>query len=173
MTGPDLPLSEPVRLNQIGAGLTRRLEPDAEVRARIAKALELASLDAFTAELTVTPASSGWRLSGRLHAEAVQTCGITLEPLPVTIDDSFSVALAEEADPESEEIVIPLDDESPDLVEEGRIDLGQYAVEQLALRLDPFPRKPGAVFVQPDEPAEISPFAVLRALKPGEGSGEG
>lgn len=173
MTAPALPLSEPVRLNQIGAGLTRRLEPDAAARARIARALDLASLDAFTAELTVAPASTGWRLSGRLHAEAVQTCGITLEPLPVTIDDSFSVALAEEADSESDEIVIPLDDESPDLVEEGRIDLGQYAVEQLALRLDPFPRKPGAVFVQPDEPREISPFAVLGALKPKDGPGEG
>ena len=66
---------------------------------------------------------------------------------------------------DSEEIIITLDDESPDLIENGQIDLGQYAVEQLALRLDPFPRKPGAEFVQPPEPAEISPFAVLKQLR--------
>ncbi|MDP2117169.1 MAG: DUF177 domain-containing protein, partial [Brevundimonas sp.] len=53
-------------------------------------------------------------------------------------------------------------------IENGQIDLGQYAVEQLALRLDPFPRKPGAEFVQPPEPVEISPFAVLKRLKPSD-----
>ena len=58
-------------------------------------------------------------------------------------------------------------------IEDGKIDLGQYAVEQLALALDPFPRKPGATFVQPEEPAEISPFAALKALKPRDGEGRG
>lgn len=163
-----LPLSEPIRLNEIGKGVERTLEPDAAVRAKIAKALDLASLDAFTAELLLQPAdNAGYRLSGRVRASAVQTCGITLEPLPVEIDQRFSVDLAESVDePETDEVEITLDDEDgPDLIENGRIDLGQYAVEQLALNLDPFPRKPGAEFVQPEEPAEISPFAVLKALK--------
>ena len=56
-------------------------------------------------------------------------------------------------------------------IEDGKIDLGQYAVEQLVLSLDPFPRKPGAQFVQPEEPAEISPFAALKALKPQDDQG--
>ena len=67
------------------------------------------------------------------------------------------------------EIDLELDDDSPDVVENGQIDLGQYAVEQLALHLDPYPRKDGAVFEQPPEPGEISPFGVLRALKPNDG----
>ncbi|KAF7441445.1 Ubiquinol-cytochrome C chaperone [Pyrenophora tritici-repentis] len=52
-----------------------------------------------------------------------------------------------------------LDEEDADLIEDGKIDLGQYAVEQLALSLDPFPRKPGAEFVQPEEPrrSRLSP----------------
>jgi uncharacterized metal-binding protein YceD (DUF177 family) len=165
-----LPYSEPVRLHQIGAGVTRTLSPDEAARVRIAKALDLASLDRFEAEVTLAPSPGGWTLSGRLRADAVQTCGVTLEPLPVEIDAPFSVGLAEPVDETDDEIVITLDDESPDLVEDGQIDLGQYAVEQLALRLDPFPRKAGAEFVQPEEPAEISPFAVLKSLKP---SGEG
>ena len=57
------------------------------------------------------------------------------------------------------------------MLEDGEIDLGQYVVEHLALELDPFPRKPGAEFVQPPEPAEISPFAVLKALKPKDDGG--
>jgi uncharacterized metal-binding protein YceD (DUF177 family) len=166
MTVPNLPYSEPVRLHQVASGVKRTLEPDAAARSRIAKALDLASLESFTAEMDLAPTAVGWRLSGRVRASLAQTCGITLEPLPVEIDAPFSVSLAEAVDEDSDEIIITMDDESPDLIEDGQIDLGQYAVEQLALRLDPFPRKPGAEFVQPPEPAEISPFAVLKQLRP-------
>lgn len=171
MTIPALPFSDPIRLHQIGANLARRLEPDAETRARIARALDLKSLERFEAELELTATVSGWRLNGRVVADAVQACVLTLEPLPVHIDERFEVNLieAKDAAPASDEgeIDLELDDDSPDVVENGQIDLGQYAVEQLALCLDPYPRKEGAVFEQPPEPGEISPFGVLRALKPG------
>ncbi len=169
MTIPALPYSDPVRLHQIGAGLSRRLEPDAEARQRIARALSLKSLDRFEADLEVTATVSGWRLTGRVVADAVQSCVLTLEPLPVHIDERFEINLVEALDtPPSDEgeIDLELDDNSPDVVENGQIDLGQYAVEQLALHLDPYPRKEGAVFEQPPEPGEISPFGVLRTLKP-------
>ncbi len=168
MSGVDLPYSEPVRLHQVGGGVTRTLEPDAAARTRIAKALDLASLDAFVAEMTLAPSPGGWRLSGRVKASLAQVCGITLDPLPVEVDAPFTVSLAEAVDEESDEIVITLDDESPDPIEGGQVDLGQYAVEQLALLLDPFPRKAGAEFVQPPEPTEISPFAVLKQLRPSD-----
>lgn len=132
---------------------------------RIVRALDLASLDSFEADVELVPDAIGWTLSGRVRASLAQTCGITLEPLPLEIDDTFSVQLSEPVDEESDEIVITMEDETPDIVEDGQIDLGQYVVEQLALRLDPFPRKPGAEFVQPPEPAEISPFAVLKSLR--------
>ena len=172
MTIPALPYSDPVRLHQIGASLSRRLEPDAEARQRIARALNLKSLDRFEADLEVTATVSGWRLTGRVVADAVQSCVLTLEPLPVHVDDRFEINLVEAVDtaPSDEgEIDLELDDDSPDVVENGQIDLGQYAVEQLALHLDPYPRKDGAVFEQPPEPGDISPFGVLRALKPNDG----
>ncbi len=160
------PYSESVRINEIGASLERTLEPDGAMRGRIARALDLASLDGFTATLAIKPARVGWTLSGRVVADAVQTCGITLEPLPVTIDERFSVDLVEAAEPVAgEEVEVSLDDDAPDVIEDGKIDLGQYAVEQLALTLDPFPRKPGAEFVQPEEPGEVSPFAVLKQFR--------
>ena len=164
----ELPYSVPVRLHQVGAGVARKLEPDAAARSRIAKALDLASLDSFEADMTLAPAPGGWRLSGRVKASLAQVCGVTLESLPVEVDAPFSISLAETAEEEPDEIVITLEDESPDLIEDGQVDLGQYAVEQLALRLDPFPRKPGAEFVQPPEPTEISPFAVLKQLRPSD-----
>lgn len=162
-----LPYSETVRVNQIGAGLSRTLEPDADVRKRIARALDLQGLEDFVVDLSVTPtpSTSEWTLKGRVTAHAVQTCGLSLEPLPVDVDRRFSIQLVEAAPQETDEIEVTLDEEDADLIEDGKIDLGQYAVEQLALSLDPFPRKPGAEFVQPAEPNEISPFAALKALK--------
>ena len=44
--------------------------------------------------------------------------------------------------------------------------LGGYVLEHLALEIDPFPRKPGAVFEPPQTAEIISPFASLRNLKP-------
>lgn len=171
MSRNDSPLSEVIRINEIGAGIERRLVADDGARQKIARALDLAALSMFEADLTVAPALIGWRLSGRVRAEAVQTCGVTLEPLPVSIDERFSVDLVEgETTVGEDEIEISVDDDGPDLIEDGRIDLGQYAVEQLSLNLDPFPRKPGAEFVQPEEPTELSPFAVLKAFpKPDRG----
>ena len=164
------PLSDIVRVHQIGAGLSRTLTPDADVRGRIARELDLASLDAFEAPLELTPHETGWRLSGRIRADAVQSCGLTLEPLPVVIDQTFVLDLAEGVE-DSPEVEVSIDDAAPDLIEDGKIDLGQYAIEQLALSLDPFPRKPGAEFVQPAEPNEINPFAVLKQFKAKDGEG--
>ena len=162
-----LPFSEVVRINEIGAGLTRHLVPDDAARARIVKALDLATLASLEADVSILPSRGGWTLSGQVTAVAEQVCGITLEPLPVRIDERFSIDLVEASvrEPDEVEVEVSLDDDAPDVIEDGRIDLGQYAVEQFSLALDPFPRKPGAEFVQPEEPAEISPFAVLKAFK--------
>lgn len=172
MSAP-LAFSDPVRINQIGKGLTRTLEPDADAVRRIARELDLQKLENFTADVTLEPAMIGWRLSGRIRAHAVQTCGLSLEPMPVDIDRTFVITLSD-APPEADsEIEVTIDDDAPDVIEDGKVDLGQYAVEQLALSLDPFPRKPGATFVQPEEPGEISPFGVLKDFKAKGEDGEG
>lgn len=172
MSLPPPPFSEPLRLNQIGAGVARDIEPDEAARARIARTLDLIDLPMFKAHLAVKPAETGWTLSGQVTAHAVQRCGLTLEPLPVEIDESFAIDLVE-ADPRAPvEVDVDPEDDGPDVVEDGMIDLGVYAVEQLALSLDPFPRKPGAVFEQPEQPAEESPFAVLKQFKQPGSSGD-
>ncbi len=166
-----LPWSVPVRVHDIRSGLTRKLVADAATRARIARALDLQSLDQLEAEVSVTPQAEGWEVRGRITADLAQTCGVTLEALPAQIAADFTVRCAESVedaiDPASGEIVIDLEaDDPPDLVEDGVIDLGGYVVEHLALELDPFPRKPGAEFEPPESEAEPSPFAVLARLKP-------
>jgi hypothetical protein len=70
--------------------------------------------------------------------------------------------------PTKKEIERTLDDEDPpEPLPDGFIDLGALAVEFLALALDPFPRKPGAAFDSADSDETPSPFAALAALKQG------
>ena len=50
----------------------------------------------------------------------------------------------------------------------GVVDLGALATEFLILGLDPYPRKPGAVFQSPEETAAgEGPFSALAALQKG------
>jgi uncharacterized metal-binding protein YceD (DUF177 family) len=167
----DQPWTVPIRVAEIGRGLTRRLEADALVRARIARALDLQALDRLQAEVSVAPAAQGFEARGTLHAELTQTCGVTLEPLPADLRTDFAVRFVEAAEAEpvepTHEVVVTLEDaDPPDLIEGGVVDLGAYVVEHLALALDPFPRKPGVVFEAPAQEAEPSPFAALARLKP-------
>lgn len=164
-----LPWSDRLRLDQIGLGVTRRLEAGPTDRQRIATALDLAELESLAADVEVRPSGIGWRLSGRLTADVVQTCGVTLEPLPSHIAADFDVDLAEAStiEPQAQESEGDLEMlDGPDLIEDGGVDLAAYVVEHLALALDPWPRKPGAVFEAPEGPPEPSPFDVLRDLKP-------
>ena len=55
--------------------------------------------------------------------------------------------------------------DEPDVVDNGQIDLGQYVIEALGEAYDPFARKPGAVFEEPEAEPEPSPFAILAKLK--------
>jgi hypothetical protein len=50
----------------------------------------------------------------------------------------------------------------------GSVNLGALATEFLLLGLDPYPRKPGAIFQPPaDASADEGPFAALAPLKKG------
>jgi hypothetical protein len=59
--------------------------------------------------------------------------------------------------------------EPPEPLQDGAIDLGAVATEFLILAVDPYPRRPGAVFDAPPagDPA-AHPFAALAALKTGK-----
>lgn len=164
--------AETVRLHQIGAGIERRLAADEAQREAVRRALSLGAVRSLEATVQVAPSVSGWRLTGHVLADVDQTCGVTLEPLPTRIDERFAVDVVE-ADPDEvdqdAEIDLTLDSDDADRVTEGEIDLWAYAIEHVSLALDPFPRKPGVAFVQPEEPAEVSPFSVLTRLKPPSG----
>ena len=156
-------LHRPVRADQVGAqGLSELVEANAAERAAVAGRLGVPSIQALTCRFDLTQEPGG-RIgaTGELRARLTRICVVTLDAFETDVKERFRVDFVAE-DTEA--------DEDPESVDEipmkgGVIDLGEAAVEQLALGLDPYPRKPGASL--PDEastPPE-TPFAALAALK--------
>lgn len=149
----------------------RHLEADAAERARIAQALDLEGLEALEADLRLSAWRDGARIEGAWRARIVQVCGISLEPFETALEGEFAVTVVPEGSvlaepPGGPEIVIdPMAEDPPDVLTGDQIDLGGYVVEHLALEIDPFPRKPGAVFEAPSEPRPASPFDALVRLR--------
>lgn len=161
----------PIKLHELGRGALRvKLAPDAAERAVIAKQLRLQSLPEFTADLTVQPWLDGVEVKGRFRAVVEQICGVSLDPFEEVVEGDIEVHAAppgstHAVNPDGGELELdPNAPDPPDVLEGDAVDVAGYAVEHLALELDPFPRKPGATFdYQPPE-EETSPFAVLKKL---------
>jgi uncharacterized metal-binding protein YceD (DUF177 family) len=168
---PDRPLKRPTPVASLPkTGQMIAFDASEAERAAVAAFLDLPSVERLAAELTLRPARGGVHVEGRVRAGLHQTCVATLDPFPVAIDEPVDVRFAppEALGPISgKEIERRLDDEDPpEPLEGGAVDLGALAVETIALALDPYPRKPGAppADVSIGDPVE-SPFAALAALK--------
>lgn len=146
-----------------------RLCAPAGALADIAARLEIPAVLRLEAVIDIKPRTDVLiDLDGRLEADIRQECVVTVEPFETTVSDTFSIlfTLDAAATPSSED---PLDDDAwPEPLEEGRIDLAELVVQQLALALDPYPRAPGAVLAtspaaKAGDDAE-GPLAQLRDL---------
>lgn len=152
-------------------GVSVRLEPDAAQRKAIARQLGLVSIEELEAEVYLTPWLDGAEVSGLIRARVIQTCSVSADDFEEAIDARFKVhvisADSQQApDEEGGELALdPEADDPPDVLEGDMVDVSGYVIEHLTLELDPFPRKPGAVFEPPKPTAEISPFSALKALK--------
>lgn len=162
-----------VRLSDLARGpVSADLQPDETVRAVLAKELELESLPALSARLTVRPWLDGAEITGRFRARVEQICGVTLDPFESELEGEVAVRVVPAGSPHAPvdsgggEVEFDLEaPDPPDVLQGEEIDLVGYLVEHLALEIDPFPRKPGAEFDYEPEVKEESPFAVLKKLK--------
>jgi hypothetical protein len=168
-------------------GLVLKIAATERERAALAAEDGLAALTRLEADLEVSrEGAGGVKVVGELRADVRQTCVVSLEEFETTIVEPIEIAFAPERDrrPEPEPAsrnrrarkekgaeetssggFLDLDEDEPDPLVDGRIDLGAIVAEFLALALDPYPRKPGARFDAPGEATEAapsrSPFASL------------
>ena len=148
----------------------RRVElvADGGAREALAKLAGLAELPRLEAEFDLARhGSDGLRVAGRVSATVVQNCVVTLEPIESRIDEAIDLLFLGAAEEAASAGLQPLEaDDPPETLRGGAVDLGQIATEFLLLGIDPYPRKPGAVFDAPPAGDPSShPFAALAALK--------
>jgi hypothetical protein len=176
MTDKADPWSVPVTVAQIPeAGLHRDIEAGAAAREAMAEVAGLREILSARAALDVTPKSGGRvHVAGHVRARIGQTCVVTLDPIENDIDEPIDLIFAP---PEQIPQLADLVDEAaesgaeipdpPEPIVNGVIDLGRLATDALFLAIDPYPRRPDAVFEPPVVAAdpEDHPFAALKALQ--------
>lgn len=162
-------------------GLEHPIEASADECVRIAAFLDVVSVKSLHAVFRVHRwRARGIRLEGHLVADVVQSCVVTLEPVQSHVDARFERRYlpAEMIEPveAAQDILVDPEGEDPPEPLTHEIDLGAVVVEELALNLDPYPRKPGSVFAPSGAgegaPAPASPFAALARLKGRLGPGK-
>jgi uncharacterized metal-binding protein YceD (DUF177 family) len=163
--------ARPHRLDQIGPGDTDvEIEASAEERTALARRFDLIGIDRLVARFALRRDASGILATGHLSAAVTQSCGITGDPLPATIDEDFAIRFLPESEGEAQDD-IDLSEEEMDTVfySGSALDLGEAAAETLALALDPFPRSPNAAEALRQagviSEEEAGPFGALAALK--------
>jgi uncharacterized metal-binding protein YceD (DUF177 family) len=146
------------------------LTADSQVRTAVAKAAGLRDLPRLEASFDVSrQPSGGLRVAGRVAATVGQTCVVTLEPVANEIAEQIDLLFVPQTPVGDSDATASKADESERETEPligGVVDLGALATEFLILGIDPYPRKPGAIFQSPQESvADESPFSPLAALK--------
>ena len=136
-------LHRPVRVSRIGPdGMAVLVEADAAERTALAERLRLPAILALHCHYRLARDDRATvTATGRLAATVVQTCVVSLEDFESSLAEDFTVHFVpegtESGDPDPESV-----DEIP--YAGDTIDLGEATAEQLALSLDPYPRRPGA-----------------------------
>ncbi|HEY0353774.1 MAG TPA: DUF177 domain-containing protein [Enterovirga sp.] len=166
------PLSRPVVVARLPpGGMEVDILATPEECAALAADLKLPEVKSLNARFRLSGKPERVHVTGRITAEIVQICVVTLEPFESRLDEDVEVDFEEprpdeRADPRSD---LDLAEEGPDEIVDGRIDVGALAAEFLALGLDPYPRKPGVDFNYEERDLGDNPFARLAELKPDKG----
>jgi hypothetical protein len=178
-------LSYPISVQRLPQmGLNVKIEADERERAALRDFHELEDVKSFKADLQIAPwKKDGIRVRGKVQADIVQACVVTLEPIETRIDTDIDTLFV----PENSRLArLPLDDngeliisaEGPDIPETfsgDRLDAGAVAEEFFELAIDPYPRKEGVEAAPPltvdvgadddDAANPVNPFAALKDWK--------
>lgn len=158
-------------------GAELAIDPGSEQRTQIAAWLNIEALKDLKASVKLTRTAAGrFVYHAHFDADVVQTCVVTLEPVPEHLSGDFerSYTLAPKASKAARTRNAPpvvaldeADEDAPEFVDSLVIDLAAPILEELSLALDPYPRREGVAFAPPEatETAPNNPFAILKTLK--------
>jgi uncharacterized metal-binding protein YceD (DUF177 family) len=171
---PSPEFSRPFPVERLGARpVIETLSASPDELVRLAQRFDLVAIEKLSAivHLERRPGSDIIHVEGRLEADVVQTCVVTLLPFPSHVEDSFAIDFVQGPAEATSEIELDMDAEPPEPIENGVIDTGELVAQYLSLALDPYPRSPGAAlgstWTEPQSEERSSPFEVLRNMKRG------
>jgi uncharacterized metal-binding protein YceD (DUF177 family) len=166
------PWNVPIRVDDVPeTGRRVELTADEATRNGIAAAAGVNGVTRLEATFDLARhGRSGLHVVGGISATVRQTCVVTLEPLSNEVSESIDLLFAPaRAHSGAASQTAAEAAELPEPIVDGMIDLGAVATEFLILGIDPYPRKPGAVFEAPRRDQEATAFAALAALKKHDG----
>lgn len=165
-------LTTTLRLDELSsAGLSLTLVPTPEELAALANRFGLLEPPVLQAELLVRLEGEDVRVTGRLHAHAVQACALSGAPVPEEAREGIDTLYRRPApiDPHAE---IELNEVDLDIepLTGGQIDIGELVAQSFGVALNPYPHAEGEAVAQArrfvtDEDAEVqrrNPFAALK-----------
>ena len=165
-----------IPIDSIGDGLKLERSATPEELTAVAASLGIPACGPLAARFTIKALPRGrFRLAGSLEADVVQSCVVSLDPVPDHVSETFEVELCppdqltvvevEEVDLDDAPSILDVADEEP--LAGNAIPVGRIVFETLATGLDPYPRAPGVALEisEAGGPTETdSPFAVLARL---------
>lgn len=179
----DPEFSHKLAVDEVGGGVSVRLEASPDERVALAKRYGILSLDRLSAQLRIKPwRKCGLHVAGTMEAKAQQACVVSLEPVETDIHETVSIFLLppgeSDISPTGEVEIDPDSDDELGHLENETADLGELVAEQLAIALPAYPRKQGVTADYIDtagagadaDGGQDSPFAILKtAIDPDEG----
>lgn len=157
----DTPLSRIIRIRDIGSGPeTHDIMAMPAECAAVAEEFGIPAIGVLRGSFLLEAGRQD-RILATLHLQAAitQTCVVSLEDFTTHIEEEAKLIFVPADD------IAGLDDDpdSPDEIpfDGSAIDLGAALIEQLALALDPYPRKPDVVLPEEARNARENPFATF------------
>ncbi|MFM5906967.1 MAG: YceD family protein [Novosphingobium sp.] len=131
----------------------------------------IVAVDSLEAEVSLEKDGPAVSATGRLTAAIVQSCAVSGEDLPVSVDEPIALRFVPDKGQHNPDEEVELDeDELDEIAYSGsQFDLGEEVAQSLALAIDPYLTGPNAEAARRkagivDESAS-GPFAALAALR--------
>lgn len=175
-------LTFPVNIRSLPPkGVDLTIKTNEKERQALAKNHNLLEVKSLEARIHINPwKRQGVKLNGRLHAQIVQECVVTAQPLDSVVDEDIEVILVPEdsrlseiINQHSHELFLDPDGvDAPDSFKGNEINVGAIVEEFFELAIDSYPRSVGVEFTEvafetnDKDDKKPSPFAVLKNLKP-------
>lgn len=166
--------SYPLKIDELNQNQYRfEINADQDELTDIAEILKVEEAEKFAAEIFLKRniKEHSLKVWGTVNAQLMLQSVISLENFLQEYNVPFTLTYDTTATYQDiKEMETGINDEVPDIIENGEINLADIALEQIALNMEDYPRAKGEIFdfnqyLKQEETSKENPFAVLQKLK--------